>query len=111
MRRCYQGPKLILILVLLAFCLPTIAAKKAGYATASFEKYVEIPGASPVGMEACTACHTDIAKDFVMRFMPNKGLSASNAMAPAACTWMVAEMFRKSSPFRDDLRLMRTAFA
>jgi len=45
-------------------CLPSSAEKKSAYGIASFAKYVQIPGATPVGTEACTTCHSDIATSF-----------------------------------------------
>jgi predicted CXXCH cytochrome family protein len=84
MRRYYRVPKPILIALVLAFSLSSIAAKKAPYGIASFAKYVEIPGASPVGMEACTACHTDITKDFRHAFHAQQGVECEQCHGPGS---------------------------
>jgi hypothetical protein len=63
MRRYSRVLKPILLTLVVALCLPSIAAKKAAYGIASFTKYVQIPGATPVGAETCTTCHAEVATE------------------------------------------------
>lgn len=58
------------LLTLLA--VPLFAAQNQR--EASFSKYVEIPGAKPVGSETCTACHDEIGKDFRHAFHAQQGV-------------------------------------
>ena len=90
---------LIVVGLVVVFCLPSIAAKKSEYAISSYAKYVQIPGANPMGADTCSTCHADIAKDFGTRFMPSKAWNASSATALAACTCRAAGTFPRSSPF------------
>jgi len=68
----------------LAFSLPTDAAKKSEHGIASFAKYVEIPGAKPVGAETCTTCHDDIAKDFRHAFHAQQGIDCEQCHGPGS---------------------------
>jgi len=65
-------------------CLPSIAAKKSEYAIASFAKYVQIPGATPVGAEQCTTCHSDIAANFRHAFHAQQGLDCEACHGPGS---------------------------
>ena len=65
---------LIVLAFVVVFCLPSIAAKKSEYAISSYAKYVQIPGATPMGAEACATCHADIAKDFRHAYHAQQGV-------------------------------------
>ena len=72
MRRA--SPLLTLAILTLLCGLTSHAAKKSENAIASFAKFVEIPGAKPVGSETCATCHVDIAKDFRHAFHAQQGI-------------------------------------
>lgn len=73
------------VLLLVAFLsLPSIAAKKAAYGIASFAKYVQIPGATPVGAETCTTCHSEVAKDFRHAFHAQQGIECEQCHGPGS---------------------------
>jgi predicted CXXCH cytochrome family protein len=73
----------VLALVAL-FCLPSRAAKKSEYTISSFAKYVQIPGAKPVGAATCSTCHTDIAKDFRHAFHAQQGVECEQCHGPGS---------------------------
>ena len=68
--------------VVAVFCLPARPAKNPDYAIAWFAKYVQIPGATSVGAEACTTCHTEIAKDFRHAFHAQQGVECERCHGP-----------------------------
>ena len=78
----------ILTLVVVAFSVtlyvPSKAANKSESAIASFAKYMEIPGATPMGTEACTACHTEIAKDYRHAFHAQQGVECEQCHGPGS---------------------------
>jgi hypothetical protein len=65
------------------FCLP-IRAAKSSYTIASFAKYVQIPGATPVGPERCSACHEDVAKDYRHAFHAQQGIDCEQCHGPGS---------------------------
>src|ERR1035437_8812685 len=84
MRRYSRVPKPILLSLVVALCLPSIAAKKAHYGITSFAKYVQIPGATPVGAETCTTCHSEVAKDFRHAFHAQQGIECEQCHGPGS---------------------------
>jgi len=65
-------------------CLPSSAAKKSAYGIASFAKYVQIPGATPVGADTCTTCHADVAANFRHAFHAQQGLECEECHGPGS---------------------------
>jgi predicted CXXCH cytochrome family protein len=65
---------LAVVAVSLLFCFPSLAAKKSAYGISSFAKYVEIPGAKPVGSDTCTTCHAEVANNFRHAFHAQQGI-------------------------------------
>lgn len=65
---------LAIVAVTFFFCFSSPAAKKAEYGICSFAKYVEIPGAKPVGSETCTTCHAEVANGFRHAFHAQQGI-------------------------------------
>src|SRR5208282_3567329 len=65
-------------------CLSASAAKKPDYGIASFSKYVQIPGATPVGAETCTTCHTDIANNFRHAYHAQQGIECEACHGPGS---------------------------
>jgi predicted CXXCH cytochrome family protein len=63
---------------------PSSAEKKSAYGITSFAKYVQIPGATPVGAEVCTACHSDIATNFRHAFHAQQGLDCEACHGPGS---------------------------
>ncbi len=60
---------------LMAFvCISPSAAKQSTKELASFAKYLQIPGAKPVGSETCATCHADVAKNFQHAYHAQQGV-------------------------------------
>ncbi|HKM80051.1 MAG TPA: cytochrome c3 family protein [Candidatus Acidoferrum sp.] len=69
----------VLVLVLVAVvCLPSMATKNSTETIASYAKYVEIPGAKPVGPDTCTGCHEAVAKDSRHAFHAQQGVECED---------------------------------
>lgn len=58
------GPLLAVVLLLLAPALFGATKPKATKQPKDFSQYVEIPGATKVGADQCTACHGEVAKTY-----------------------------------------------
>jgi len=84
MRHHFTILAVVFLGVAVVLSLPSSAAKKSPYGIAAFSKYVEIPGATPVGAEACTTCHTDLAKDFRHAFHAQQGLDCESCHGPGS---------------------------
>lgn len=69
---------------IVVLCLPLIAAKKPEYSISSYAKCVHIEGATPVGADACSACHGDIAKDFRHAFHAQQGVECEQCHGPGS---------------------------
>ena len=74
MRRYSAMLALGIVVVSLLFCFPSLAAKKSAYGISSFAKYVQIPGAKPVGSNTCTTCHAEVANNFRHAFHAQQGV-------------------------------------
>jgi predicted CXXCH cytochrome family protein len=84
MRR-YSTSLAVMVFGLTVFlCLPSSAAKKSDYGIASFAKYVQIPGATPVGAATCTTCHSDVAANFRHAFHAQQGLDCEACHGPGS---------------------------
>jgi predicted CXXCH cytochrome family protein len=70
----------IIVILGLAILSPeSLSAKnEPSYRIDSFTKYVEIAGATRVGAETCTQCHTDVAKDFRHAFHAQRGVECED---------------------------------
>jgi hypothetical protein len=76
---------LILILgaataALLFLCSPSSSAQKKDkyWTIGGYSKYVTIPNASPVGAEACAACHSEINSSFRHGFHAQQGIGCED---------------------------------
>src|SRR6202158_6071395 len=49
-----------------------------------FNKFVDIPGATPVGADTCTTCHSDIAANFRHAFHAQQGLDCEACHGPGS---------------------------
>lgn len=74
----------IILASLVIFCSPSEAAKKADYTISSFAKYVQIPGATKVGVDTCSTCHAEIAKDFRHAFHSQQGVECEQCHGPGS---------------------------
>jgi len=67
-RRALVPRSILVVLLLLAF-VPAFAGKNKTKSTPEkqhqdFSKFVDIPGASKMGADQCTACHGEVAKKY-----------------------------------------------
>jgi len=83
MRRYSQVLGAVVLGLVVVLCLPLIAAKKT-YSVASFAKYVQIPGATQVGSDTCTTCHTDVGASFRHAFHAQQGLTCEECHGPGS---------------------------
>jgi len=70
----------LLVLVVLGLGLSAVhsyAEKKSNW-NKSYSKFVEIPGAKPVGAETCTTCHGDVAKNFAHAYHAQQGVECED---------------------------------
>ncbi len=58
--------------------LPLPTAIGATQGTGLFSKYLQIPGAEPVGSDTCASCHADVAKNFQHAFHAQQGVACEN---------------------------------
>ena len=71
------GPVVFLLLAVL--CLPSRATNtKSTQTIAAFAKYLQIPGAKPVGSDTCTGCHEAVGKDFRHAFHAQQGVECED---------------------------------
>ncbi|MGA8509168.1 MAG: DmsE family decaheme c-type cytochrome [Candidatus Sulfotelmatobacter sp.] len=84
MRHYSRVLTVIVLASVVVVCLPSIAAKKSEYAISSYAKYVQIPGATPMGAEACATCHADIAKDFRHAYHAQQGVECEQCHGPGS---------------------------
>src|SRR3974377_876540 len=75
-------PIILVLAVLGAVPVPSMATKKSTESIASYAKYVQIPGAKEVGSETCTTCHEAIAKNFGHAFHAQQGVECEDCHGP-----------------------------
>jgi hypothetical protein len=68
-----------IFLFFLVFFASQLWAGKEPARANGFATYVDIPGASRVGSDTCTACHTDTSKNFQHAFHKQQGGRAPGA--------------------------------
>jgi predicted CXXCH cytochrome family protein len=49
-----------------------------------FSKFVDIPGATPVGADTCTTCHSEVAADFRHAFHAQQGVDCEGCHGPGS---------------------------
>jgi len=49
---------------------------------ADFSKFVDIPGATAVGADTCTTCHSEVAADFRHAFHAQQGVDCEACHGP-----------------------------
>jgi len=67
----------------LLLIFPLLAAKKS-HVVDSFARYVQIPGAAPVGSETCTTCHTDVTNGFRHAYHAQQGVECEACHGPGS---------------------------
>ncbi len=82
MRR--NSPILAVAVVVIFGSLPSQAAQHSPHSIASFARFVEIAGATPVGAETCGTCHADVAKDFRHAFHAQQGVVCEQCHGPGS---------------------------
>lgn len=78
MRRSFAVVALIATLLTAFFYLPLPAAIGATKGAQLFSKYLQIPGAKPVGAETCATCHADLAKRFQHAYHTQQGVTCED---------------------------------
>jgi len=74
MRRSSWFWLLVVAGLMASVCVSPSAARQASQRFASFARYLQIPGAKPVGSETCATCHADVAKDFEHAYHAQQGV-------------------------------------
>ena len=73
-----QRSTLLSVIALAGFaaivCTPPSAATQASQELASNGKYLQVPGAKPVGSDTCATCHADVAKNFQHAYHAQQGV-------------------------------------
>src|SRR5579859_4699779 len=75
---------LIVVSLIAVISLPLIAAKKPENSISAYAKYTQIPGATAVGADTCTTCHSDIAKDYRHAFHAEQGVECEQCHGPGS---------------------------
>ena len=78
MLRNSRWPVVPLLFLAAIVYLPLIVAKNSTKGIGSYAKYVQIPGAKPVGSETCTGCHGAVANDFRHAFHAQQGVECED---------------------------------
>lgn len=88
MRTLGRHAKFVLIVIsLLAICpqdsvakppQPSSSKKKSEYSIDSFSKYVEVAGATRVGVDTCAQCHPEVAGSFRHAFHAQQGVECED---------------------------------
>jgi predicted CXXCH cytochrome family protein len=71
-------PSLFIAVFGLACCLPSFASEKNHQWTSSFSKYVNIDGATSVGADTCSSCHSDLGKNFQHAYHKQQGVECED---------------------------------
>src|SRR5579884_3738863 len=59
-------------------------AQETARSILSYQKYVEIPGATVAGSETCAACHAEVAKGFQHAFHAQQGIDCEGCHGPGS---------------------------
>jgi predicted CXXCH cytochrome family protein len=78
MRRSFIVLASVAALAAALFYLPLPTAIGASKGAQFLSKYVQIPGAKPVGSETCATCHADVAKNFQHAFHEQQGVKCED---------------------------------
>ena len=78
MRRSFLVLASVTALVTAFLYLPLPTAIGASRSGGLFSRYVQIPGAKPVGADTCANCHADVAKNFGHAFHEQQGVTCED---------------------------------
>jgi len=73
-----------LVVVITVLFLPCTAAEKSAHGIASYQSYVQIPGAKAVGSDTCATCHPEVTKDFQHAFHAQQGIDCESCHGPGS---------------------------
>ncbi len=74
MRRTPLVLAVAMAFVMALVCIPLSSVSGASKSSRAFSKYLQIPGAKPVGADTCATCHAEVAKDFQHAFHAQQGV-------------------------------------
>lgn len=84
MRSCSRSLPPLVLAVAAILSLPLRAANNSEYSVSSFAKYVQISGATTVGSDTCTACHTEIGRDYRHAYHAQQGIECEQCHGPGS---------------------------
>ncbi len=85
MRSHFRGLGFFLFILIVVLSVPSKANDtKSTYTIASYAKYVQIQGATPVGSDTCAGCHEVVAKGFQHAFHAQQGVECEQCHGNAS---------------------------
>jgi len=78
MKRLFLRVASVAALVTAFLFLPLSTAIGASKSSALFSRYVQIPGAKPVGADTCASCHAEVATNFGHAFHEQQGVTCED---------------------------------